>query len=281
MIKRLYDIFRAFKEYLLAGSLIAVSFALLALNDTRQIRSIRSHAVVAIGVLQGVVNTIPAYFNLRQENAALRDMNVALSDEVSRLREARLENIRLRELVGLQQKPAHHYRSATVVGKSLQLLRNTVTLNVGERDGVRVQMPIVSESGLVGKIIFTESRYSVGQILLNRDVRVSAKVQRSRVDGIIQWDGGETLILRNVAKSLDVQPGDVVITSDYSSLFPPGIKIGTVLASTLAPGSLFRSINVAPSVDFARLEEVFVVLSTPDSTRLALEGRAKSYSGEQ
>lgn len=281
MIKRLYDIFRAFKEYLLAGSLIAVSLALLALNDTRQIRSIRSHAVVAVGVLQGVVNTIPAYFNLRQENAALRDMNVALSDEVSRLREARLENIRLRELVGLQQKPARHYRSATVVGKSLQLLRNTVTLDVGERDGVRVPMPIVSESGLVGKIIFTESRYSVGQILLNRDVRVSAKVQRSRVDGIIQWDGGETLILRNVAKSLDVQPGDVVITSDYSSLFPPGIKIGTVLASTLAPGSLFRSIDVAPSVDFARLEEVFVVLSTPDSARLALEGRAKSYSGEQ
>jgi rod shape-determining protein MreC len=281
MVKRIYDIVRLFKEYFLFGIFVAISLTLIALNDTPQIRSIRSLAVVSVGMLQDLVSGIPGYFRLRRENTLLREINVTLTDEVSRLREARLENLRLHQMLGLKQKAGNRYLGGNVVGKTLQMLRNTITLDVGQDDGVRPQMPIVTEQGLVGKVLFTSSQYSVGQILLNRDLRISAKIQRSRVDGIIQWDGGRGLSLRNVAKTLDVQAGDVVITSDYSSLFPPGIRIGTVVRSSLVPGSLFMTVDVEPTVDFSRVEEVFVVLSTPDSGRIALEQRLRSYTGPQ
>lgn len=271
MVKRLYDIVLLFKEYVVAAFCLLLSIFLLALNDTPQIRVFRSYALVAVGLLQDGVSVVPNYFELRRENDALRNMNLALSDEVSRLREGKLENLRLHQLLGLKERHEYRYIAANVIGRNLQLLRNTITIDVGENNGVRVNMPLVNESGLVGKVTGTSSHYAVGQILLNRDLRVSAKVQRSRVDGIIRWSGGSTLHLYDVARTMDVQAGDLVITSEYSGLFPPGIKIGTVSRTEAMSGSLFQIVEVMPSVDFTRLEEAFVLVSEPDSARISLE----------
>ena len=103
MLKRFYDIVFLFKEYFLFGLYLLVSITLLAFNDTSQIRAIRSMTVVAVGFLQDAVGFIPNYFDLRHENTVLRELNLTLADEVSRLREARLENIRLRQLVARQE----------------------------------------------------------------------------------------------------------------------------------------------------------------------------------
>jgi rod shape-determining protein MreC len=271
MYKRLFEIVQLFREYFILALFLAVSIALLAFNENQQIRAIRSVAVASVGALQDALSFIPNYFDLRRENKVLRELNLTLADEVSRLREGRLENIRLRQLLALKERSTYAYVSANVVGKNLQLLRNTITLDVGENDSVKVNMPIVSESGLVGKVIATSNRYSIGQILLNRELRVSAKVQRTRVDGIVRWDGGPTLSLQNVVKTMDVKPGDEVITSDYSSIFPPGLVIGVVSNTRENTGTLFQSVDLTPSVDFTRMEEVFVITRIADSSRVALE----------
>ncbi|MEW6511158.1 MAG: rod shape-determining protein MreC [Bacteroidota bacterium] len=273
MLRRLYDFAVLFKEYLVVALLLGTSIALMASNDTPQIRTIRSFTVVSLGFLQEIFGAIPNYFDLRHENQVLRELNLTLADEVNRLREARLENLRLRQMLGLKERPQVSSVAANVIGKNLQLLRNTITLDVGEADGVHVNMPVVSDNGLVGKVVATASRYAVAQILLNKDLRVSAKIQRSRVDGIIRWEGGSVLTLTNVAKTLDVQTGDVVITSEYSSMFPAGIRIGVVTAARPMEGSLFQAVEVAPAVDFSRLEEAFVLRTVPDSARIALERR--------
>ncbi len=274
-MRRLYEFVFLFKEYLVVGVLLAVSVTLLALNDDSQIRTIRSAAVVSVGTLQDALGIIPNYFDLRRENQVLRELNLTLADEVNRLREARLENLRLRQLLRLKERGEFGFVAANVIGKNLQLLRNTVTLDAGERNGLRADMPVVTENGLAGKIVATSSRFAVAQILYNKDIRVSAKIERSRVDGIIRWEGGSALALQDVAKSLDVQAGDVVITSEYSSFFPPGIRIGVVSSARGAEGSLFQSVEVRPAVDFSRLEEVFVITSMPDSERIALEHRTR------
>jgi rod shape-determining protein MreC len=275
MLKRLYDIVLLLKEYVVVAVFLSVSVFLLAFNDTPQMREIRAYAIVAVGLLQNSLSVLPNYLNLRRENEALRELNLALSDEVSRLREGKLENLRLRQLLNLKELGEHRYTGANIVGKNLQLLRNTITLDVGENEGVQVNMPIVSERGLVGKVISTTGHYSIGQILLNKDVRVSAKVQRSRVDGIVRWDGGHDLLLQNVARTDDVQTGDLVITSDYSAFFPKGIKVGVVSETRPLPGSLFQAVTVKPAVDFTALEEVFVMQFKADSSRTVLEQRGR------
>jgi rod shape-determining protein MreC len=270
VLQRLYDIFYQFKEYVVLSVLIAASLVLLALNDNPQMRRLRSVATISFGLLQEQVIFIPQYFSLESENQLLRRTNIELADEASRLREAKLENVRLRQLLGLKTQVPFDVVAGQVIGKNLTLLRNTLTIDIGEADGIQPLMPVIGDGGLVGIVVSTSQHYAIVNLLVNIDFRASAKVERSRVDGILAWDG-KSLHLDNVAKTLDVKVGDVVLTSSYSSTFPPDIRIGVVNRVKEQPGTLFKSIFITPSVDFVKLEEVFVLTSVPDSERVKLE----------
>lgn len=278
MLQRIYDILFALKEYVLLSFLLIVSLVLLSLNDNVQVKSIRSFATVVLGVGQDQLSFISNYFGLKRENEHLRRVNIELADQANQLREARLENLRLRQMVGLREQSQYGLLAAKVVGKNLTLLRNTMTLDLGSADSVREQMPVVSEAGLVGVVVAVSRHYSVVNIVPNVDFRASVKVQRSRVDGILAWDG-KALTLKNIAKTLDVKNGDVLITSEYSSMFPPGIRVGIVAEVTEQAGTLFKTVTIAPSVDFVKLEEVFIVLTTPNPERLGIEERVQQKFG--
>jgi rod shape-determining protein MreC len=273
MFQRLYDILYEFREYACLSIFIVVSLIMIALNDNAQIKQIRAISTVIFGSIQEQLSFIPTYFGLRAENELLYHINVELADEAQRLREAKLENLQLRQMLGLKTQLPHKLITAHVVNKNLTLLRNTITLNVGSSDSVQQYMPVVSDGGLVGIVTSVTRHYSVINILLNTDFRVSGKVQRSRIDGIVIWDG-KTLALKNVPKLRDVKAGDVVTSTEYSNTFPPDIRIGLVSEVHEQPGSLFKSITIEPSVDFVKLETVFVMTYTPDKERAELEQQA-------
>lgn len=280
MFQRFYNLLLLFKEYAILSALLIVSLILLALNDNTQIKHIRGITTVVVGLMQERVAFIPRYFGLRSENDVLRRINVDLADEASQLREAKLENIRLRQLLGMKEIIPYKLVAGKVVGKNLTLLRNTLTLNVGATDGVQLGMPVVGDGGLAGIISMVTDHYSTVRILFNTDLRASGKIQRSRVDGIIAWDG-KSLTLNNVAKTLDVKAGDVVITSEYSSTYPPNIRIGIVHEVQEQQGTLFKKVFVTPSVDFVKLEEVFVLLYLANPERLELEQQAATGRGRR
>jgi rod shape-determining protein MreC len=279
MIERLYDILYKYREYAILTGLVTLSFALMALNDAPQIKRIRSISTVVFGVVQEQLSFIPTYFHLQSENEYLRRNNVELMDEVQRLREAKLENIRLHRMLGLRDRTSFKLVAAKVVNKNLMMLRNTLTIDAGTEEGIQPQMPVIGDGGLIGIVTTVTQHYSVVNIVLNTDFRASARIQRSRVDGIIAWDG-KTLFLKNVPKMRDVKVGDVVVTSEYSSSFPDGIRIGLVREVSDQPGSLFKSIVIDPGVDFVRLEEVFVALTIPAAERSELELRAAQRVGK-
>lgn len=270
-MQRLFTIIQLFKEYVVLTFFILISLILLSANDNSQLHAIRSYTVGFLGILQNTVSVFPNVFELTRENQLLRQLNVSLSDEVSRLRGARLENMRLRAMLNLKERSQFPVVTADVVGKSMSLLRNTITLNVGQSNGVKTDMPIISETGLVGKVIAVSSHFAIGQVMLNKDFRASAKILRTSVDGIVAWSGGEIVHLKNIAKKLDVREGDLIVTSDYSNIFPKNIKIGTVSKVSEKPGSLMKDIDVVPSVDFSTLEQVFVVLTSLSPERSSIE----------
>jgi rod shape-determining protein MreC len=273
MLQRFYDILYEFREYAILTVLIVLSIFLMALNDNAQIKQIRTISTVVFGVMQEKLSFIPAYFGLKSENELLRHINIELADEAQRLREAKLENLRLRQLLELKSQLPYTFRAGRVVNKNLSLLRNTLTLDVGLADGIQERMPVVSSGGLVGVVTSATKHYSIVNILINTDFRVSAKIQRSRVDGIIAWDG-KTFTLKNIPKMRDVKIGDLITTSEYGNTFPTNIRIGIVSDVREQASSLFKSITMTPSVDFIKLEEVFVIVSTPDAERVELEQRS-------
>jgi rod shape-determining protein MreC len=274
MVQRLYQYLFLFKEYVVLVTLVSLSIILLVVNDNVQIRQIRSLTVGTLGVIQQTFSWIPNITALQRENELLRKVNVNLSDEVNQLREARLENIRLRSMIALQETSSVKLIGAKVVSKNLNLLRNALTLNVGSDDSVQIGNPIVTGEGLIGRIVAVSGGFSIGQLIVNVDFRASAKIQRSRVDGIIAWDG-KSILLKNVAKTQDVKEGDAVITSEYSNAFPPGIKIGIVSRISEIPNSLYQRIEVVPTVNLTQSEEVFVMDYVPSLERMALELQKK------
>lgn len=258
------------KEYLIFSLLILISTVLIFQNDNLQIRFIRAIAVSAIGVVQSGFSIIPNVFELERENKKLRENNINLANEVSQLRESKLENLRLNKLLDFRQRNNYSMMTAKIIGKSLIQTRNNITLNVGESDSIKPGMPVITDRGLAGKIVAVSGHYSIAQILYNKDLKVSAKDQRSRVDGIIGWDGENKVLMRNVSKSADVLTGDVIITSEYSSSFPPGIPIGFV-TSVGTVDNLFKKIDIECFVNFETLEEVFVLKYLSSDERQSLE----------
>jgi rod shape-determining protein MreC len=279
MLERLYDILYEFREYAILSVFIVLSLILMALNDNSQVKQIRAISTVLFGGVQEQLSFIPTYFGLKAENDLLRHINIELADEAQRLREAKLENLRLRQLLGLKVQLPYKLIAARVVNKNLTLLRNTITVNVGSNDSIQQYLPVVSDGGLIGIVTAVTKHYSVINILLNTEFRVSGKVQRSRVDGIIMWDG-KYLTLKNVPKMRDVKVGDVVTTSEYSNTFPSDIRIGLVSDVREQPGSLFKSITIEPGVDFVKLETVFMMAYTQDKERVELEQRTGPRIGK-
>jgi len=131
-------------------------------------------------------------------------------------------------------------------------------------------MPVITDDGLVGKVVATSGNYSIVQILYNKDLKLTVKDQRSRVDGILNYDGTGNLLMTNVPKRADVKLGDVIITSEYSNNFPPGIPVGNVVEEGNLD-NLFKKVVIQPVVNFKTLEEVFVLKYLPEKERAELE----------
>ena len=263
------------KEYLVLSFLVVISLILIFSNDNIQIRFLRAAAISSFGTVQSGLSAIPNVFELEKENKSYRETNIRLSNDIASLKEAKLENIRLTKMLNFKDKNTLGVVGAKIINKSLLQTRNTITLNVGESDSVHVNMTVITDDGLVGRIVATSKSYSIAQILYNKDLRITVKIQRNRLDGILSYDGVNNLMVSNIQKNADVQAGDIIITSEYSNMYPPGIPIGTVVEVGNLD-NLFKKVVVVPLVNFSILEEVFVLKYVPSKERADLEKTFRS-----
>ena len=274
---RFFSVFLKFKEYFVLFVLVSICLILLYQNNNIQIKKIRSNTVLAIGFIQEKFSVlfnviwIPHLIFIAEENNLLRKNNIALTEEISRLREASLEIVRLKKMLDYKQYSKHDLKIASIVGKNMNLVRNYFTLNVGTDDGVELNMPVISEKGLVGKIINVSDQYSIVEIIKSKSCRVSVMNERSRISGILVWNGGDKLLITEVAKTLDMKIGDVIKTSKYSSIFPEDIEVGVISDIVYNTGNLFQYIEVTSYVNFSNIEEVFVLLYRSSLSRIILE----------
>lgn len=203
-----------------------------------------------------------------EDNRTLTHRIAALEIDNQRLREAASENVRLRELMGFVPGWKGRVIPAEVISP---LLTSSGTIWIANNQTVDYQKnwPIVTDRGLLGRIIEVADDRSRIRTLWDRLLRVSAYVKRSRVGGIVAWESGTTVLLKHVSRSADVVIGDTVLSSGWGEIFPKGLLIGSVSAIDSVPNSDFLRISVLPSASPNHLEAVFVVLPlTEDSTAM-------------
>ena len=279
-MRRFLDLIIAFKEYVALTLFVAASLSMIAVSRTTDVMPLRAFVTGVVGGIQSTYAWIPNPITIAQENRDLQSKSIELSAEVGRLRRAEAENRELRRLLGIAPHPDWKLRAAEVVGKTTTFQRNMLTIDLGAKDSILPGMAVVTDAGLVGRIYATSENFSLVQMLLNTDLRIASKIARTRVEGIITWDGTwggpSDLVMRNIPKALDVQLGDLVVSSEYSSYFPADVAIGTIDSIGPEANSLFRRVLVRPSVDFFRVEHVFVIVKDISKERERLMLEAKS-----
>lgn len=169
------------------------------------------------------------------------------------------------------------WRGAKIVGNSVGLRNNYITLHRGEKQGIRKDMGVIGPTGIIGTVINTSDNYAVVMSLLHTQSRVSAKIKKTGELGTVQWDGESPLYLTmiNVPKSVQVAKGDSVLTSQYSYLFPQGIMIGTISEIINDKASNFYTLRLKPATDFYTVEYATVVENLQKEEQRKLEEATK------
>lgn len=277
---RIVELIVRYKEYAATIFLTIIALLMISAGDNSRIRSFRTISVGIIASVQSAFDWVPNPWALETENKALRRLNRDLSLQGMELRDAGVKVEELRRMLEFREKSQMKLLAAEVVGKPTLQLRNYITINVGKADGVQEGMPVMTPAGLVGRIVGLSDHNAIVLLLINADSRIAARTLQGRNNGILVWDKEERLLLQNVPAVLTQEVGDTAITSGLSSLYPEDIVIGTVLEVEEEQGTLYHRIVIEPTVNFATLEEVFVVLYTPDKERLELEQNTLNQVGQ-
>ena len=216
----------------------------------------------------GFFQELFAFHHSQQENRVLKEELASRENLRGLVLELQKENYRLRKMLDFREHSAYELLPSEVIARDPSNWFETITINKGSQHGVKKNMAVVTPEGLVGNILNVSP--SSSQVLLLTDSRraVSAIVMRSREPGdigIVEGSSGENVYLKfsNLPPEANIQPGDIVISSGLGGIFPKGLVIGTVQETGLDQYGLLQQALVLPSVNFNRLEEVFIVLEFP------------------
>lgn len=258
MFRFFSKIWNDFKEYIILVLLLIVSLVTLSLNEKPGIKKVHALAFGAFASATSVISNVINTAKVESENERLRRVNAELMLQVNKLREYAVVNEHLKKLLEIKDSLSYPLIPATVVSKSLTKSQSTITINVGSRNGVKPGMPVINDMGLVGVVNSTSDDYSIARTLKNIDLKITVKDERSRVDGIMKWNG-EDLVIINVPKTYDIESGDRIISSELSSIIPVPIQVGVVLGLTKVEEGIFNEVKIKPYVDFVSVENVFVI----------------------
>jgi rod shape-determining protein MreC len=216
--------------------------------------------------VRGVARTWTGYLDLRgvhEKNQRLEERLSILETLLQEKQHKARESERLRELLQLRADLPHKTIVAEVIAREGMPWFRSITINKGRDAGVALEAPVISPTGVVGRVIAVGPRAARVQLLQDRDSGAGVLIERSRVKGVVAGQVGFAesnsgdLVMKYVPEMADVVVGDVVLTSGQDRIYPKGLVVGRV--HFVSPGSLFKEVLVEPSARFDQLEEVLVV----------------------
>lgn len=200
---------------------------------------------------------------VQQENQKLRTEVANFQLQLTEREEQRLENQRLRFLLGLRERAGEtKLVMAHVIAMSPSPLFRSVRIDVGVDQGVQIGNGVMNHQGVVGRVVVATSGYADVLLLIDSNSSTDVLVQRTRARARVRGAGkNNDLYTEYLGRTSDIRPGDILLTSGVGSTFPKGLMIGHVESTESGAFGLYQHATVRPSADFERLEELMVVLS--------------------
>jgi len=217
-------------------------------------------ATLVIKTVQGTFQHYVFLVNLEKENRMLKEKIAQLQEEAHRMNEIKLANERLRQLLQFRETNSPSMIGAEVIGRDPSSWFKSVTIDKGEREGVKRGMAVISPTGVIGQILKIAPHYATVLLITDYNSAVDCVVERSRAKAIVEGKGENRCQLKYLLRAEEVAVGDIVVTSGLSGNFPKGLMVGEVKKVDKKGRGVFQYAELVPSVDMTRLEEVFVVM---------------------
>jgi len=262
--------------------LIAVNFIILSVNSQDRAPSTRTGQVALFFVspfqkfasnsIHFVQNIWRNYFDLVGVSLTNDNLVKALktaNEKNNSLREFELSHVRLQSLLDFKSGLKRQVAAAAVVGKDPSPWLKTVVIDKGTNEGVQRGMPVVTPDGIAGLITDASSSYAKVLLITDQNSAVDALTQSTRSRGIVKGEYSGKLRLDYVLRRHDIVEGDIIISSGLDGVFPKGIRVGYVHEVIKPNSGIFQEVSVTPYVDFEKLEEVLVIIDSPELVKFS------------
>jgi rod shape-determining protein MreC len=223
---------------------------------------LESGATAVFSGTKGITDFFSGYRDLAEERDALKKEVAELKKENNALKEALLENVRLRKLLAMKEDMELKWQmvSAKVIARDIGNWYHSIIIDRGMADGLAKDMVVINYDGLVGRIISVSQKTAEVLLLLDREAAVGCLVQLSRTPGVVEGQGSEELLrMIHFPHDAEIKENQIVLTSGLGGIYPAGLRIGYITKIMVEPNGLMKQAEVKPFVDFDRLEEVLVL----------------------
>ncbi len=193
------------------------------------------------------------------EKLELRQRVCELEKKLVELEESRLENKRLRSLLGFKQKARKYSVTALIIGRYPNNWSSIIFIDKGRDDGITKDMVVISGQGLVGRV--GEAGKAMSKVMLINDIdsKVGATVQRNRDQGLLIGTPEGECRLIYLSLDSDIKKGDKILTSGMGGIYPKGLLIGEVTRVAKERGRLYKYAVIKTSSELSKLEEVLCI----------------------
>jgi rod shape-determining protein MreC len=224
-------------------------------------------STLIIKTVQGTFQHYVFLVNLEKENRVLKQKIAELQEENHRMKEMKLTNERLRQLLQFREKNSPSMIGAEVIGQDPSSWFKSVTIDKGEKDGVKKGMAVISPTGVIGQILKTAPHYATVLLVTDYNSAIDSIVQRTRAKAIVEGKGENRCQLKYLLRAEEAAVGDIVVTSGLGGNFPKGLMIGEIKKVDKKGHGVFQYAELVPSVDLTQLEEVFVIMEPLPSSQ--------------
>jgi rod shape-determining protein MreC len=214
----------------------------------------------------GVLYVWESYFALIGVHHENENLKHQIDDLQMRLQQNREDVQELQRLRGILSFPSSSFGktvAARVIGRD-PARSQTVTIDKGAAHGVKPDSAVITPAGVVGRVIHTSNFFSIVQLIIDSQSAVGVFVESTRRQGIVRGTGGRDLDLDYIDDDNDIKQGDAFLTSGLDRIYPKGLPLGVVL-SVGARRGLLKTVQIRPSADLGRLEEVICVIQQPQN----------------
>ena len=274
-MRNLLEFLAKYNHWFVFLILEVVSMVLLFQYNSYQGSAWFSSANAVTGKLYEWDANVETFFSLTKVNQELTQRNAYLEQEVQKLSDSLVcvtkdSSIYHRDQFALLR----NYRliPAKVVANSIDKPGNLMTIDKGSADGIRKDMGVISGTGVVGIVYLVAEHYAIVIPVLNTKLNISCMIQNRGYFGYLRWKGGvsDLAYLEEVPRHAHFKLGDYVVTSGYSAVFPPGVRVGRILHVFNSADGLSYRVQLRLSTDFARLRDVCVIDDTAMKERLEI-----------